>query len=86
MVAGGGFEPPIFTAGYNAPQATRKLAAILVSDVVAAGGGQHAGHPTTADLIDLLRDLDAAPSLDADEIRKRLDSLIQRSRSLRKPG
>jgi hypothetical protein len=41
---------------------------------------------TTADLIDLLRDLDAAPSLDADEIRKRLDSLIQRSRSLRKPG
>jgi hypothetical protein len=41
---------------------------------------------TTADLIDLLRDLDVAPSLDAEEIRKRLDGLIQRSRSLRNPG
>jgi hypothetical protein len=36
---------------------------------------------TTADLIDLLRDLDAGSSLDPAEIRKRLDSLIQRSSS-----
>ena len=41
---------------------------------------------TTADLIDLLHKLDVAPTLDTDEIRKRLDSLIQLSRSVRKPG